>query len=62
MADSQHDREKTGHSGVQSVNVKTEQAQEAAAEEHSLTAWQAVRTNHRVVLWCIFFAFSCIGW
>jgi len=62
MATTQDYNEKTSISAFESVNVKTEQAKEAAAEEHSLTAWQAIRSNKRVVLWCVFFAFSCIGW
>jgi hypothetical protein len=54
--------EKSTFAAVENIHVKTEQAREAAAEEHSLTAWQAIRSNKRVVGWCVFFAFSCIGW
>ena len=62
MAATQGSTEKATMSAIEDVGLKTEQAREAAAEEHSLTAWQAIRSNKRVVLWCIFFAFSCIGW
>jgi Sugar (and other) transporter len=62
MAETHGSNEKTHISAIESINLKTEQAREAAAEEHTLTAWQAIRKNKRVVLWCIFFAFSCIGW
>ena len=62
MATTQVLNEKTTLSAIENMDVKTEQAREAAAEEHSLTAWQAIRSNKRVVFWCIFFAFSCIGW
>lgn len=62
MAEAHESSEKTHISAIESINLKTEQAREAAAEEHTLTAWQAIRRNKRVVLWCIFFAFSCVGW
>ena len=47
---------------VEDVELKTELVREAAAEEHSLSAWQAIASHKRIVFWCIFFAFSGVGW
>ncbi|KIV96703.1 hypothetical protein PV10_00532 [Exophiala mesophila] len=47
---------------VKHVPPKLEQARLAAEEEHNLSVWRALTENKRVVFWCIFFAFSAIGW
>ena len=41
---------------------KVDEAQIAAAEEHSLSVKDALLNNKLVVFWCIFFGFSSIGW
>ncbi|KIW75231.1 hypothetical protein Z517_12005 [Fonsecaea pedrosoi CBS 271.37] len=47
---------------VEHVPPKVEQARAAAEEEHNLSAWEALSKHRTVVFWCVFFAFSCIGW
>lgn len=47
---------------VEHVAPKIEQAQLAAEEEHNLSVWGALTHNKTVVFWCVFFAFSAIGW
>ena len=56
-----HDEAKAMDTAIEDIGLKTEQARAAAAEEHNLTAWQAVARNKRLVSWCVFFAFSAIG-
>jgi len=38
------------------------QAEVATAEEHKQSVWEVVRKDPRVVFWCLFFAFSAVGW
>jgi len=57
----QHENKAIG-SVMEDVPPKIEQAQIAAEEEHNLSVWGALTQNKRVVFWCIFFAFSAIGW
>ena len=56
-----HDEAKAVDSTIENVGLKTEQIREATAEEHRLTAWQAISSNRRLVFWCVFFAFSAVG-
>ncbi len=37
-------------------------AEVAAAEERRQSVWQVIRKDPRVVFWCLFFAFSAVGW
>lgn len=53
---------KTSDTTIERVPPKLEQAQLAAEEEHNLSVWRALTENKRVVFWCIFFAFSAVGW
>ena len=57
-----HGQEKAADSTVEDVILKGDDAAVAVAEEHSLSVWGALSSNKRVVFWCVFFAFSCIGW
>ncbi|KAK5057779.1 hypothetical protein LTR84_011780 [Exophiala bonariae] len=57
-----HSENKAISSVIDDVPPKIEQAQIAAAEEHNLSVWGALTQNKKVVFWCIFFAFSAIGW
>lgn len=41
---------------------KRDEATIAVAEEHSLSIWQVIRYNKRIVWWCFFFSMSAIGW
>lgn len=59
--DLQHENKAVG-SVIEDVPPKIEQAQIAAEEEHNLSVWGALTRNKKVVFWCIFFAFSAIGW
>lgn len=34
----------------------------AAKDEQNSSVWQVVRENPKVVFWCLFFAFSSVGW
>lgn len=47
---------------VEDLAPKVEQARVAAEEEHQLSVWDALTKNKVVVFWCVFFAFSAIGW
>lgn len=38
------------------------QAETAAKDEQASSVWQVVRENPKVVFWCLFFAFSSVGW
>lgn len=37
-------------------------AEIAAIEEHKQSVRQVLEKNPRVVFWCLFFAFSAVGW
>ena len=37
-------------------------AEVAATEERRQSVWQAIRKEPCVVFWCLFFAFSAVGW
>lgn len=54
--------DKAVNANIEDVAPKLEQAILAAEEEHNLTAWQAISQNKLVVFWCVFFAFSAVGW
>jgi hypothetical protein len=47
---------------IEDVGPKVEQARIAADEEHNLSVRDALSQNKLVVFWCVFFAFSCVGW
>ncbi|KAK7899976.1 hypothetical protein LTR67_003722 [Exophiala xenobiotica] len=53
---------KATDSAIEDVAPKVEQARVAAEEEHQLSVWSALTTNKTVVFWCVFFAFSAVGW
>jgi hypothetical protein len=53
---------KATNSAIEDVAPKVEQARVAAEEEHQLSVWSALTTNKTVVFWCVFFAFSAVGW
>ena len=57
-----HDENKAAHSIVERVAPKIEQARVATEEEHNLSVWDAISKNKDVVFWCVFFAFSAVGW
>lgn len=38
------------------------QAETAADEEHKQSVWTILRKDPKVVFWCLFFAFSAVGW
>lgn len=57
-----HDGGKAADSAIENVAPKVEQARVAAEEEHQLSVWSALTTNKTVVFWCVFFAFSAVGW
>ncbi len=57
-----HGGSKAAESAIETVAPKVEQARVAAEEEHQLSVWSALTTNKTVVFWCIFFAFSAVGW
>ena len=57
-----YDESKGADSTVEHVAPKLEQARIATEEEHNLGVWQAISENKSVVFWCVFFAFSAIGW
>ena len=62
-SDAQMDEKTQEDMTVEDVyHTKQDEAAVAVAEEHSLTAWNAIVQNKRVVFWCAFFAFSAIGW
>lgn len=60
-ADLHHENKAIG-SVIEDVPPKLEQAQLATEEEHNLSVWGALTQNKNVVFWCIFFAFSAVGW
>lgn len=53
---------KSADSVVEDLAPKVEQARVAAEEEHTLSVWDALCKNKSVVFWCVFFAFSAVGW
>lgn len=56
------DDNKAADSTIENVPPKLEQARAAAEEEHRLSVWEALSKNKTVVFWCVFFAFSAVGW
>jgi hypothetical protein len=56
------DPKATDVSTIEDVLGKGDNAAVAVAEEHSMTVKDAILNNKRVVCWCVFFAFSAIGW
>ena len=61
-AENIYNENKAGDSVVENVAPKLEQARVAADQEHRLSVWQALSQDRIVVFWCVFFAFSCVGW
>jgi hypothetical protein len=57
-----NDENKAADSIIEHVGPKVEQARLAAEEEHSLSVWEAISKNRKVVFWCVFFAFSGVAW
>ncbi|KAL6245954.1 hypothetical protein RBB50_007107 [Rhinocladiella similis] len=57
-----HDGTKPRGTVVENIAPKVEQARVAAEEEHQLSVWDALTKNKIVVFWCVFFAFSAVGW
>lgn len=39
-----------------------ERAQSTVQEEEGCSVWEVIRKNPKVVFWCLFFAFSSVGW
>jgi hypothetical protein len=61
-AENVYTESKARDSIIEDVPPKLEQARVAREEEHRLSVWDALSQNKIVVFWCVFFAFSCIGW
>jgi len=57
-----HDESKAADLTVERASPKVDQARVATEEEHNLSVWDAISKNKSVVFWCVFFAFSCVGW
>ena len=55
-------QEKLADTTIEHVAIKNEAVAAAVADEHSQGAWEAILNNKRVVLWCVFFAFSGVAW
>lgn len=47
---------------IENIGVKAEEARIATENEHNLSVIEALKHNKRVVLWCVFFAFSGVAW
>ena len=61
MAERNPTTEKVADDVIEDVDLK-QNAGMAAEEERTLSVWQTIAANPKVVFWCAFFAFSGIGW
>lgn len=51
----------TFHSKVEDATIDLK-ARLGTKEEHKQSVWQVMKKDPRVVFWCLFFAFSAVGW
>ena len=49
------------NNAIEDIDLKRN-ASVAVEEERTLSVWQTIAANPKVVFWCAFFAFSGIGW
>ena len=61
MAERSSTAEKKTDEAIEDIDLK-QNAGIAAEEERTLSVWQTIAANPKVVFWCAFFAFSGIGW